>query len=306
MKDWKSRIISKEKGLSDFYKDNVDEPGILRCKVNDSDSYVFHKKHTKGAHHRKLTTVKYHQVQWETPYFIKILDDFLKDVNLKDKVILDFGCGDGRFTQYLLSRGATKIICVDFDYEPLLSLSEYAKENNVSDKLFLIHSDFDNLPFVNQQFDLILSIAVIYYLNEGYEKAIAKFHSLLNNQSILITSDPELEGFLFRSLLFDSLEDTIDLFEKKRFKETKEKTGFNFRVFDKDEWKSIFTKNSFEILDNKGVSMFHNIIRVLLLRGIITEKEIELNEKKIWEMLDYLHVHGNLNKNIVWKLRRIN
>jgi 2-polyprenyl-3-methyl-5-hydroxy-6-metoxy-1,4-benzoquinol methylase len=297
-------ILLKPHLPSDFFSQKKDEHGIVLCKIDNSESFLFHQKHTKGAHLRKLTSVKFHQIQWETPYYNKVLESYLSGIDLKGKRILDFGCGDGRFTQFLIDHGADNLYCVDFDYATLHSLAEYVKEKGLEEKVTIIHSDFDNQPFEGEQFDLVLSIGVIYYLNERYEEVVKTFQQLMLPKALFITSDPELEGFFLRTLLFDSLPDAIEVFEKRRFKETKDKTGFSFRVFDKEEWTSIFTKAGFEILDHKGISLFHNLLRVLQLRGIISEKEIEANESSIWKIFDYLHEHGELHKHLLWKLQK--
>jgi SAM-dependent methyltransferase len=294
---WKDNII-KTGNLT------TDEHGILRCVIAQSDAYEFHKKHTKGAHLRKLKNVKYHQIQWETPYYEKILDEYLNNINLHDKLILDFGCGDGRFTEYLLSKGANKIICVDFDYNTLESLAIFAKENSCYDKLLIIHSDFNSLPEFTAKFDLILSIGVLYYLNENYEKAVSYFFEQLKPNSYFITSDPDMESFLFRTLIFDGLHEAIELFNQRRFKETKDTTAYKFRVFSENEWLNIFNSAGFEIINQKGISFFHNIVRVLLLRGIIKEDELDNNIQTLWKIFDYLHDNGTLHKHKIWLLKK--
>lgn len=281
-----------------------DEHGIVRCNINDTESYIFHKTYTKGAHLRKLKDIKYHQIHWETPYYYKVLDAYLTGVNLQGGVFLDFGCGDGRFTQFLLERGAKKIVCVDFDYSTLVSLSEYVSENDLQDRVLIIHSDYDNMPFEGSQFDMVLSIGVLYYLNDQYENAIAYFNALLKSKGRLITSDPDIEGFLMRSLIFDSLDDALELYEKRRFKETKEKTDYTFRVFDEAEWRNIFKKTNFTVLDVQGISLFHNLLRILLLRNMVTQADIERSQQKIWNMFDYLHENGNIHKHKIWLLEK--
>lgn len=302
---WKTKLSIKEDLSEDFLSKQVDPNGILVCDVLDSESFLFHKKYTKGAHLRKLKDTKYHQIYWETPYYLKALDKFLGKDEIEGKTILDFGCGDGRFTEYLLKRNAAKVVCVDFDYSTLLSLAEYVNDNNYADRVLIVHSDFDTLPFKGEQFDLVLSIGVLYYLNERYEEALRRLGGLLKEKGKLITSDPELEGFFLRSLFFDSLEDAISTFNTRRFKETKEKTGFSFRVFEEREWIDLFEKTGFQVLDRQGISLFHNFLRVLQLRGNVTEESLEKYEKEIWNIFDYFHLNGKLNKHTVWSIQKV-
>jgi len=41
--------------------------------------------------------------------------------------VADIGCGDGRFTEYLIDSGYTKIIATDIDINPLKNLSDFWK-----------------------------------------------------------------------------------------------------------------------------------------------------------------------------------
>jgi SAM-dependent methyltransferase len=302
MNNWKESVVDNK--IIDGQKFSADEFGILKCEVDNTTAYEFHQTHTKGAFLRKFEKQKYHQINWETPYYKKVFDNFLGNNDSIDEVALDLGCGDGRFTEYLLSKGFKKIVCVDFDYRLLMSLSEFAEQNGYSDKLLLICSDITNLPLKENAFDLVLSIRTLYYLNEKYEAAIKYVHSLLRKSGKLIISDPNMEGFILRALVFDSLNNALQTFEKRKFKEVQAETDVWFRTFDEKELSEIYLKNGFTIEDKHGISMFHNLLRVSQLRGIISESEIEENELRIKQMFDHLHDKGGLFKDVIWKLQK--
>lgn len=302
MSNWKEDIIDKGKASGQEFL--TDEFGILNCKVENTVAYEFHQTHTKGAFLRKFEQQKYHQVNWETPYYKKVFDDYLEGQNSLDKVALDLGCGDGRFTEYLLSKGYKRVVCVDFDYRLLVSLSEFAKGKGYSDNLLLICTDINNLPLKENTYDLVLCIRTLYYLNDKYEDAIKYVHSLLKKQGLLFISDPNMEGFILRALVFDSLNNALQSFEKKKFKEVQADTDIWFRTFNEKELTEIYSRNGFSIQGKHGISMFHNLLRVAQLRGMITESEIEENESRIKLMFDHLHEHGGLFKDVIWKLRK--
>jgi 2-polyprenyl-3-methyl-5-hydroxy-6-metoxy-1,4-benzoquinol methylase len=315
MLQWKGKVLKDSFGNtisgewpnlidSNNNKLEIDENGILGRKIENTISYEFHQKHTKGAFLRKFEKQKYHQINWETPYYKKIFDKYLANVDPTEKIAIDFGCGDGRFTEYLLLKGFQKIVCVDFDYKLLVSLSEFAKENSYEDNLLLIHSAIEDLQLVQGSFDLILSIRVLYYLNEKYEEGIKLFYDLLKQGGQLITSDPDMEGFILRTMIFDSLAYSLDSFEKRRFKEVQKDTNMWFRMFDEKEIAQIFSESGFIIEERHGISMFHNLLRVLQLRGMISEQEIEQNEKRIISMFNYFDENGRLFKDLVWNLRK--
>jgi SAM-dependent methyltransferase len=302
MISWKENIVGNIKVGDQSFP--VDEFGILNIKGNNTIAYEFHQTHTKGAFLRKFEKQKFHQVNWETPYYKKVFNEYLDGHDSFDKVALDLGCGDGRFTEYLLLKGYSKIVCVDFDYRLLVSLSEFAKQNGYSDKLLLICSDISNLPLKEDSFDLVLSIRTLYYLNDKYEEAIKYIYALLKKNGLFVISDPNMEGFVLRALVFDSLSNALLTFEKRRFKEVQVETDIWFRLFEEKELTAIYLKSGFKIEAKHGISMFHNFLRVAQLRGMIPESEIEKDEIRIEKMFDHLHEYGNLNKDIIWKLQK--
>jgi len=277
---------------------------ILECTINNSDSKEFHEKHTKGAFLRKFKEVKYHQVNWESPYYFKLFDKYLSGIDLSRITILDFGCGDGRFTEYLLKKGATRIISVDFDYKLLVELSSYIESTDNSDKVFLIHSDLANLPIKGESADVLLTIGVLYYYNELYESCLGQLKALLKQDGIFITSDPNLEGFILSALIFENLNDALDTFEQRRFNEVKGNNNLTFRAFTQNELKDIYNRSGFEIMDKQGITLFHKIVRILQLRGQISEADLEKNEERIKTLFDFLGEEGSLFKHLVWKLKK--
>lgn len=300
--NWKANFI-KDHLQGDYSSVNfIDSVPIYCLNFEKSELYDFHKNHTKGAHLRELEKQKYHQVYWESPYYKKTLDKFLDGVQLQNSLILDFGCGDGRFTNYLLDNEANKIVCVDFDLDTLISLARFVKDNGFSERVILVHGDYDSIPFNQPVFDLILSIGVLYYLNSRYLDSLKYFKTLLSRDGVMITADPELESRILRALIFDNLDVAAHTFKSKCFKETELDNGFQFRAFDETEWLDLFHEANLKIIDKQKISFFHNLIRVLFLKGVITEADLDRNNQTIWEMFDYLHEHGTLAKLVVWKL----
>lgn len=279
-----------------------DALGICHIGFSSSEAYDFHQRYTKGAHLRRLETVPFHQSQWESPYYRKTLDRFLENADLAQAMILDFGCGDGRFADYLLQRGAHQIVCVDFDYATLAAFGEHLTETGDRDKVLLLHTDFDHLPFAADTFDVILAIGSLYYLDRQYETGIARLRDMLGQDGVLITSDPSIEGFMLRALVFNGLNESLDVFRSRRFREVTDASAPGFRAFDDGEWRDIFRAAGLTVLDRQGISLFHNLLRVLFLKGMVPEEQLRERQDDIESMFDYLHDHGSLFKHVVWKL----
>ncbi|AWL10329.1 Malonyl-[acyl-carrier protein] O-methyltransferase [Aquirufa nivalisilvae] len=92
---------------------------------------------------------------------------------LRDKIVLEIGCGSGRFTEVLLKYGA-KVVSVD------MSTAVIANKKNfpISDNHFIVQADMNNLPFKDEVFDFIVCVGVLQHTPNT-------FISIINSQRVL-------------------------------------------------------------------------------------------------------------------------
>jgi len=95
----------------------------------------------------------------------------VKDVGLlKDKIILEIGCGKGRHTFYA-SDIAKEVIAVDFGKSVDVALLNNKDKQNV----YFVQADIYNLPFKKNYFDFIFCIGVLHHLptpEQGFRKLV--------------------------------------------------------------------------------------------------------------------------------------
>ena len=109
----------------------------------------------------------------------RCLGDDLKD-NLNGKLVLEAGCGAGRFTEVLLEKGA---VLVSSD---LSSAVEVNAENfPVSDKHLVIQADINNMPFADESFDVVICLGVIQHTPDT-EKTIEDLYKLVKKGGTLV------------------------------------------------------------------------------------------------------------------------
>ena len=116
------------------WKDNA-KYGDLRSVIDSADDRGLKNKYINLLHH-------------------KILSDAFGD-SLKGKMVLDLGCGIGRFTEFLQFCGAD-ITGVDF-CEDMLSFYTGCKK---------ICAPVNKLPFKNESFDVVLSVWTLQYVDK--------------------------------------------------------------------------------------------------------------------------------------------
>lgn len=102
--------------------------------------------------------------------------------SLKDKVILDLGCGSGRYTIALsLVSGAKKIYGVDLDKESIKRGKEIVEKAGISNIEFKI-VDVLSLPFEDNFFDFVFCNGVLHHTKD-MEKGIRELYRILKPQS---------------------------------------------------------------------------------------------------------------------------
>ena len=97
--------------------------------------------------------------------------------------VLDLGCGTGRHTQWLASRGAT-VTAVDFSEEMLAKARCKATKDGVR---FLFHDLHEPLPFSQGEFDLVVSGLVLEHLRDLNEFFV-KIHRVLKQPGRVVVS----------------------------------------------------------------------------------------------------------------------
>ena len=103
----------------------------------------------------------------------------LKD-NLSGKVVLEAGCGAGRFTELLLKKGATLVS------SDLSSAVEVNAENfPINDKHLVIQSDINDMPYADESFDLVVCLGVIQHTTNS-EKTIEDLYKLVKKGGTLV------------------------------------------------------------------------------------------------------------------------
>ena len=103
--------------------------------------------------------------------------------NLKDKTILDLGCGFGEHCKGFVESGAKKVIGIDISEKML----EIAKQENADSKITYINMPMENIFELTEKFDIVISSLAFHYV-EDFAGVAKNVYNLLNENGAFIFS----------------------------------------------------------------------------------------------------------------------
>ncbi|MFJ7950688.1 class I SAM-dependent methyltransferase [Lysinibacillus sp. NPDC096418] len=120
--------------------------------------------------------------------------DFLPSDSLKDKVVLDLGCGEGRDSVFLAKKGF-KVTGVEILRSGLLKAEKRAKENGLN--INLVEENVNDLV-ISEKVDVLLGMGILQYLiPENRLNQIQHFREMTNSGGVHVlfafTEHPEVE-----------------------------------------------------------------------------------------------------------------
>ena len=101
--------------------------------------------------------------------------------------IADIGCGTGASTLLLARLLKAQITAVDFLQDFLEVLEGRAENMGLSEKITTLNCSMDNLPFDDEEYDVIWSEGAIY--NIGFERGVMDWNRYLKVGGVLVVSE---------------------------------------------------------------------------------------------------------------------
>ena len=101
--------------------------------------------------------------------------------------VADIGCGTGASTLLLARLLNAQVTAIDFLQAFLDVLIERAESAGVANRISTLACSMDNLPFTNEELDVIWSEGAIY--NNGFEKGVVEWRRFLKAGGLLVASE---------------------------------------------------------------------------------------------------------------------
>lgn len=117
------------------------------------------------------------------------LFEALDKIGLKDKVVLDYGCGNGRLEKKLSSFEPKKIIGTEIS-EPMLATARLAVEalpSEWADKIEFYHVAGTETPFEDETFDVVIAHFIFHYIQDT-APTLRELHRVLKPNSVLVAT----------------------------------------------------------------------------------------------------------------------
>ena len=120
------------------------------------------------------------EVKNDYPRMLNVILDNSK----QDSVVLEGGCGLGKFLFFLRENGYNNLIGVDFTAKPL----QIIKDRDSS--IMVKNGNINQLPINDNSIDMYLSMGVIEHFEEGPQKSLNEAMRVLKKNGFLIVSVP--------------------------------------------------------------------------------------------------------------------
>jgi 2-polyprenyl-3-methyl-5-hydroxy-6-metoxy-1,4-benzoquinol methylase len=93
---------------------------------------------------------------------------FEQSGDIAGKAVLDVGCGSGRYAVEFATRGAARVVGVDYAPGMLALAREYAEARGVAARCEFIQGDFTT-QVIDRRFDIVIAIGVFDYQDKPVE-----------------------------------------------------------------------------------------------------------------------------------------
>ncbi len=215
--------------------------------------------------YKKILATNYSKERSKYVYTDKDLFLVMEGMGIKDKTILDFGCGDGIHAFELARRKAKKIIGIDLSEQMINLAQNRLQKDNFTNLNFLL-ADGSQLPFENEVFDIVLAnYSLVHFQDIG--KPLAEIYRVLKPGGSLVATINNAE-FSDQALVVSPIplklggEDGVVVYDYLRTdQETQaalEKYGFKINVYRSLDNQDAVIDSSFQNLDK--VNNFHCVL----------------------------------------------
>ena len=148
--DWYANLDARKKSEAEFH-DQMRDRTRLSSQAGDTYEEFY-------SNHRFYRTA-----QESRRYFHSWIDRAVKD-----KIVVDFACGDGNTSIYAAKQGAKLVIGIDISGTSIENARRSAQAEGVADKTVFLRADCENTGLPEGCADVVLCAGVLHHLDLDY------------------------------------------------------------------------------------------------------------------------------------------
>jgi len=107
--------------------------------------------------------------------------------DIRDKTVLDLGCGEGYLSRLLAIKGAAKVVGIDISSERIKLAAMLAKNEDLKN-VEHVCCDAEHIPMQDKSFDIVLGTAILHHLD--IEKTLKEIHRVLKPTGRAVFAEP--------------------------------------------------------------------------------------------------------------------
>lgn len=252
----------------------------------------------------KLSRNADHQANWELGSYLPLLERFVSPEirNEGDQAVLvDLGCGDGRFTLWALRNFDCRVIAVDIVAEALESLAEVARAEGFEQRLLIVRAGLDELPLESEIARCVIAINSLYYLQDKVKKGVSEMARILEPHGTAVSTRHVPEAVLLRTLFFNGVGPFLDSVESREVAESPDEHAPRFRFFSKDEEVALFEGTELVERECGGIPLFEQIVSLVGRTNAAEMEVIEDSRDRLARALEQLRRESDWYRTMVVK-----
>jgi SAM-dependent methyltransferase len=191
--------------------------------------------------------------------------------DLKDKSVLDLGCGMGEMCKYYKSLGAKRVLGIDIS----TNMIDYANTHNKEDGIEYMILPLERLFKIKERFDVVISSLAFHYV-EDFDALMKDVRAIMNPGATLIFSTEHPMATCLQLPLDGHIDKKIDI-EGERYYLVKDYNRPGKREYVWNDEVVVKYRRNFEIFVNGLVSNGFMIDK--LIEPAATEKAISIIPK---------------------------